>query len=195
MPHLISQWDSQPGRRKRLLQALQRSNEQMKQGSGVGRRHSVLPHGPQKAQALGLLDNGAPSTACHYQMCRDVGARSSTGNERPSAACMALGPSNAAPSRWNLEPRGRKRCSEIGSHCCDLKPTEGRHTNLPGGRACKPQAGELGICCPSVDSLQLIHRPHGRGDRLGANVRLPSTSPFTPPFLKGEKVQNSQALA
>lgn len=33
----------------------------MKQGSGVGIRHFVLPHGPQKAQALGLLDNGAPS--------------------------------------------------------------------------------------------------------------------------------------
>lgn len=82
------------------------------------------------------------------------------------------------PSKsWSvdLEPRGRKRCSEVVSHCCDLKPTEGRHTDLPEGRSCKPQAGELDIC-PWADSLQLIHSLCGRGDRLGANVGVPGTS-------------------
>lgn len=142
--------------RKRLLQALSCSNEQVKQGSGVGIRHSVLPHGPQKAQVLGFLDNGAPSNSHHYQVCMDLGARTYTGNESTSVACMPLRPSNSALLRWDLEPRGRKRCSEVASHCCDPKPTEGREgtLDLPGGRSCKLQALDIS---PSADSLQFIH--------------------------------------
>lgn len=131
---------------------------------------------PQKVQALGLLDNGAPSATRQLPSVHGLATRSSTGNKCASIPCVPLQHSNSAPLRWEFWPRGRK--GAIRSPAIVVTRNQHRH--------CTPKTGDCRVLLSRSDSLSRSQIEWEKRS-LRSKCGLPSASPLTPSFPKREQ--------